>query len=522
MGGMGLEPSQQRGARITQSPRYTSNLETSPLTSGQPSRPGQRAILIMKLSLFLSLAALASPVAANELNFTYVDLGTLTGGNASVAYGLNDAQQVVGWATIPGCTTAAGLQCRRAYVWDNGVLTDLGKLSGDEDSFARSINNSGLIVGTSESDVIFGSGTYHGVFWSGGVITPLPDLGNGTSFARDVNDSGLIAGHSVDISVARDRAVTWQAGVITNVGSTETHSYNRVQGLNELGELVGFAWNLFSPNDSVAFDGAKWSTIGGIDGQFQNSEASDVNDSGMVVGLQAFPSGSWHAASWQLGVSGSTDHGTLPGLDTAELYGVNNAGMAVGSSYDGGNPGLNRAILWDGKVLHDLNDFLPAGSGVLLYEARDINENGDIAGTAVVAGEFRAFLLQSGAAWSKYDQGASASNTIDLDGAGSTSIGASFDAIASNVTGVNTIFAVSLGQASFPLLGGVGLIDPTPASLLLLDRIGVQGSQATLTLDIPNDPSIVDIEFFVQALSLASTGPNVWELSNGLMATVCQ
>jgi uncharacterized membrane protein len=186
--------------------------------------------------------------------------------------------------------------------------------------------------------------------------------------------------------------VTWQSGVVTNVGSSEGHSYNRVQGVNEAGSMVGFAWNLFQPNDSVVFDGSKWATIGGF-GQFQNAEASDLNDTGMVVGLQAFPSGSWHAAAWIFGQPEALDLGTLSGLDTGEMYGVNDAGMAVGSSYDSGLPGQNRAILWDGTTLHDLNDLVTVPPGAVLYEARDINEHGDVAGTALIDGNFRAFLL---------------------------------------------------------------------------------------------------------------------------------
>ena len=51
----------------------------------------------------------------------------------------------------------------------------------------------------------------------------------------------------------------------TNIGDTESHSYNRAQGLSDSGAVVGFAWNLFQPNDSIAYDGG-WKTIGGIDG----------------------------------------------------------------------------------------------------------------------------------------------------------------------------------------------------------------------------------------------------------------
>ncbi|MFT5286851.1 MAG: putative membrane protein [Planctomycetota bacterium] len=464
---------------------------------------------------------LAGTAGANEVNFTYVDLGTLPGGSSSVAYGMNDAQQIVGWATIPGCLTMNGLQCRRAYVWDDGVMTSLPMLPGDEDGFARGINNNGLIVGTSESDVLFGSGTYHAVSWSGGLVSALPDLGNGTSFAHDVNDSGTIAGHSVNSMTSRDSAVTWSGGLVTNLGGSELgHDYSRLQGINAAGQTVGFGWNLFSPNDSLAFNGAEWLTIGGTDGPFQNSEASDVNDSGMAVGLQAFPSGSWHAAGWQLGVKGAIDFGTLPGLDTGEMYAVNNQGLAVGASYDGAMPGSNRAVLWDGTQLLDLNDFLPAGSGVLLYEARDINENGDIAGTAVAGGQFRAFLLRRESAWTAYGQGASPANSVSLDGVGSSSIGQTLDVVASNVTGVITAYIISLGADNYPLLGGVGLVDAT--SIVLFRFRQVNAGESVLKLNFPNDPTLVGAAIFAQTASVVTLDPDVWELSNGLEIPICE
>lgn len=347
------------------------------------------ALSLASSSLCAAVLSAGVALAGGGSSYTYVDLGTL-GGPESVAYGLNDARQVVGWSHIQGCDLD-GVPCRRAYVWQNGVMTNLGLLAGDEESFARAINESGLVVGTSESDIVFGSGTFHAFSWSGGVMTPLPTLGQDVSFAHDVNDAGVIAGHTQNASFL-DRAVTWQNGVIDEIGATETHSRNRAYGVSEAGRVVGFAWELFQPNDAILLDGA-WVTIGGF-GQFQNAEAYDVNDAGQVVGLQAFPSGSWHAAVWDE-QQGAIDAGVLPLTDFeyGELYDVNESGVAVGRSYTGTVPQQSRAVIWDGNALLDLNDFLPAGFNGVLWEAREINELGDIAGTAVVDGKFRAFLM---------------------------------------------------------------------------------------------------------------------------------
>ncbi len=86
-------------------------------------------------------AAIACRVAAAE--YVLRDLGTL-GGSVSLAFGLNDAGQVVGSSYLAGGTTS------HACLWEPGQgIIDLGTLGGTQ-SEARRINNSGWIVGWAE------------------------------------------------------------------------------------------------------------------------------------------------------------------------------------------------------------------------------------------------------------------------------------------------------------------------------------------------------------------------------------
>jgi probable HAF family extracellular repeat protein len=73
------------------------------------------------------------------------DLGALGAAtNTSNAKGINNAGQVVGSSgTDAGAT--------HAFLYSGGVMTDLGTLPGGTNSFATSINNSGLVVGYSEA-----------------------------------------------------------------------------------------------------------------------------------------------------------------------------------------------------------------------------------------------------------------------------------------------------------------------------------------------------------------------------------
>jgi len=468
-------------------------------------------------ALAFSLAVGATPAFAGDPpDYVYIQLGTL-GGPDSVGYGLNASGQVVGWSSVDDCVTAlSGTPCRRAYIWQDGVMTELGVLPGDEESFARAINDAGLVVGTSELDIVFGSGTFHAVAWSDGAISALDDLGEST-IAHDVNASGVVAGWARDTSINQDRAVTWSGGALTNVGATESHQSNRGVGINDLGVLVGFAWNLFQPNDAVLFDGVKWEDIGGLDGPFQNAEAKDVNNTGTAVGLQAFPSGNWHAALWVLGV-GAIDAGVLPGMDLGELYSVNDAGLAVGRSY--ADPPLSRAIYWDGARLVDLNDLLPEGEDALLYEAREINAAGDIVGTALVDGHFRAFLMLADPEVGTWDDlGGALAGTPGLpalQGDGPLLAGSANALALSNAQpGAAARLIAGFGQldANFKM----GVMVPTPDLVFPAQIVNGAGEIHLATIWPGGVPS--GFEFYTQYWIQDAGGAAGWAASNGLRAT---
>jgi probable HAF family extracellular repeat protein len=95
--------------------------------------------------LWVLLALLAglvhTPTAPAAPDYTITDLGTL-GGTTSIAEGLNNAGQVVGYSDTTGDVE------EHAFLYSNGVITDLGTLGGTS-SQAVAINNSAQIVGVS-------------------------------------------------------------------------------------------------------------------------------------------------------------------------------------------------------------------------------------------------------------------------------------------------------------------------------------------------------------------------------------
>jgi probable HAF family extracellular repeat protein len=129
------------------------------------------------------------------------DLGTLPGGDYSTAFGINDSGVVVG--------TSNTSTSQHAFTWSTATgLKDLGTLPGANSSSAFAINNKGQIAGS--------SGT-HAALWSGGAIQDLGTLGGQTSEAHGVNNNGAVAG--VSDTPDGPRAFLWNNGAMQNLGA---------------------------------------------------------------------------------------------------------------------------------------------------------------------------------------------------------------------------------------------------------------------------------------------------------------
>lgn len=126
-------------------------------------------------------------------------LGFLPGGDYSHVPGgdvVNERGQVVG-------TSNTADPSARAFLWEDGVMVDLGTLGGDG-SWARAINERGDVVGRSQ----VASGEWHAFFWSDGEMTDLGTLGGATSEAIAVNDRGRVIGVA-DSPTAERQGVVW-------------------------------------------------------------------------------------------------------------------------------------------------------------------------------------------------------------------------------------------------------------------------------------------------------------------------
>ena len=157
-------------------------------------------------------------------------LGGWTGATA-----VNDVGQIVGWSAV------AVEENRRAVLWQNGELIELGTYPDGMVSYAQDINEVGQIVGTGA--LVGTSGSRRATLWQGGAMINLGTLSGGSqSFGVAINKAGQIVGWAdEDGAIFADRAAMWQQDPRTDEWTIValSHDESRAHDINDFGQVVG-------------------------------------------------------------------------------------------------------------------------------------------------------------------------------------------------------------------------------------------------------------------------------------------
>ncbi len=222
------------------------------------------------------------------------NMGLPAGAHQDFALAINNRDEAVGFYTND--SNNAGTACILSYGF---AQESLGMLPGDSVSFARSINDNGMVVGESSGP----TGVRSFSWTRGGGMVEIP-IGEQFNYAKDVNLSGQVIGNSTTNGIAGNR--DW----------------------------------LFSATDGIRYLG----TMGSDDATYVNS----INDAGVIVGYSSGLNN--HAVSWTLSggfvdLNTQLDAGSL-GWSIEDALNINNTGqiLAIGTYNVGG-------VVYGGSVL---------------------------------------------------------------------------------------------------------------------------------------------------------------------------
>jgi hypothetical protein len=288
-----------------------------------------------------------------------IDLGTLPGFAGSRGLGINSRGQMVG-AALPFPQFS---EAQPAF-WasSQSAPVELSVVPSGFFGFASGINTEGQIAGT-----IYSADTLSAVVWPDSNAAPiyLTQLGNNfpSGSAFSVNAAGNIFGDGYDANFIESHALFWASStsapvalaspggdfIYTDVGGLSS-SFLTADGLNNAGEMVGFAWKAdFSETRAVFWAGSSSpAVILSTSDEFPNGTAESLSENGQIVGA-AFDADFFdaHAYLWP----------------------------------DSNSPGI------------DLNTLIPSDSGWELLDAHSVNNRGEITGEGLLNGSGHAYVL---------------------------------------------------------------------------------------------------------------------------------
>jgi probable HAF family extracellular repeat protein len=345
---------------------------------------------------FLTALLAAAFVEARPPAFRLKDVGSLNGGS-TFATALNDQGQVGGMSVV-GSAGPHSSPPANAFLYSNGLMTDLFDGETNTVSEATAINETGQVVGYRRWDPIGPSQAFQyseatGVAFLNPFEIEFALLATGA--ATGINESGEIVGSAAAPPGFQSRAFLLSPPSSKAFDLTPDLEWpffgSAASAINDEGLVVGVLVKVgtsptYDTGDAFLFDGV---SLTNLDERLENDflgasfEPRAINANGEIAGYVYGLDRSVRAFVYA--GDAFVELGTLGG-SSSWGHGIDDAERVVGDSLlpDGATI---HAFLWDEGVMFDLNDFVSPAAGVVLSRARAINEAGQIVAWGYSASE---------------------------------------------------------------------------------------------------------------------------------------
>ncbi|MBU1086932.1 MAG: hypothetical protein KKD05_05365, partial [Candidatus Omnitrophica bacterium] len=272
-------------------------------------------------------------------------------------------------------------------LWENGEVNVLSY----EQGIACGINDSGQIAGTLGISAV----SEKAFLWENGALTQLPTDGSDYNcYAIDINEQGQVYGGVLLEDQLWGSVGYWENNVFIfvkapdyippSLSSPASYKYYRARITNDIGDIIGNSIVLpaiFGPTGDIWIFGDNLPPVPKIDGWYPvYLPISDINDNKQIVGDGFISQGNGYVL-----------------LDfSAESN--NNFDVVVGS--------LNgHAAIYENGIIENLNDLIPSNSGWILDSARAINDKGQIVCYGTLNGTSKVCLLTPSTVYGLSDPG---------------------------------------------------------------------------------------------------------------------
>lgn len=279
---------------------------------------------------------------------------------------VNDLGQVVGWRR-----DSQGND--RAFIWENGVATDLGDFGGNG-TRAVAINNAGTVVGYSR-DINY---TRLAFVWTkkGGMRRLFPT--DRSSWVGGINEAGDVVANQ------GGRAFLVSAGNTIVLPTRYANGQSYTADITDAREIVGgdFQYQGETPYPTIWFRGVNIELPGaGFAWPIR------INNNGQIAGYTGYWGSLGEPVTW---INRQIIY--LPMLAYGgQALDVDESGLIVGYLHD--ESYRSHAVVWRNLRISNLNNEEFAKAGWHLSSAHAINERGQIVGSAKYGTTYISYML---------------------------------------------------------------------------------------------------------------------------------